>query len=296
MHRTIEYTVTKHQQGMTILDYLKMQGFSRHILSSMKGDKGAISLNGTFAYGRTPLIPGDRLSIRLKETQPSENIQPTFMELNILFEDEDILVLNKPADTPIHPSMGNYTNTLANGVAYYYALKGEPFVYRCINRLDRDTTGALILAKNALSAAILSQQMAARQIKRTYLAIVQGVLPPKGTINAPIARVQGSVMEREVNFSQGESAVTHYECLDTRNGYSLAELHLETGRTHQIRVHMKYIGHPLPGDYLYNPIYDRIQRQPLHSYQLNFFHPIKKEPMLFTAPVPWDFKKAFEDT
>lgn len=293
MQRIFEYTVTSPEQGMSVLEYLKKQGFSRHILSAMKADPGAISLNGTRAYGRTELSLGDRLSVRLMETQSSENILPTPMELQILFEDQDILVLNKPADTPIHPSIGNYTNTLANGVAYYYAKKGEPFVYRCINRLDRDTTGALILAKNALSAAILSQQMADRQIKRTYLAIVQGILPKEGVINAPIARAEGSVMEREVNFQKGEPAVTHYQCLETKNGCSLAELHLETGRTHQIRVHMKYIGHPLPGDYLYNPVYDRIKRQPLHSYQLNFFHPITKKPMLFTAPVPSDFKNAF---
>lgn len=152
---------------------------------------------------------------------------------------------------------------------------------------------ALILAKNPLSAAILSVQMKKRQILRTYLALVDGLLPDSGTINAPIARMEGSVITREVNFGTGESAITHYERLAAGKEYSLAELHLETGRTHQIRVHMKYIGHPLPGDYLYNPDYRRINRQPLHSYQLEFTHPITGKVMLFTAPLPIDFISAF---
>jgi 23S rRNA pseudouridine1911/1915/1917 synthase len=215
------------------------------------------------------------------------------MELKILYEDEDILVINKPADMPVHPSAGNYENTLANGIAWYFYEKGEDFVYRCINRLDRDTTGALILAKNPLSAAILSVQMRNRQICRTYLALVDGVLPESGNVDAPIARMDGSVITREVNFQNGESAVTHYERLAVGKDYSLAELHLETGRTHQIRVHMKYIGHPLPGDFLYNPDYRWIKRQPLHSYQLEFTHPVTKKAMLFTAPVPADFVSAF---
>ena len=158
---------------------------------------------------------------------------------------------------------------------------------------DRDTTGALILAKNPLSAAILSVQMKKRQIRRTYLALVDGVPDVSGTIDAPIARMEGSVIAREVNYLTGETAITHYERLATGTRYSLMELHLETGRTHQIRVHMKYIGHPLPGDYLYNQDYSRIQRQPLHSFQLEFIHPVTKKPMLFTAPVPDDFRFAF---
>ena len=137
------------------------------------------------------------------------------------------------------------------------------------------------------------EQMKKRQILRTYLALVDGLLPDSGTINAPIARMEGSVITREVNFGTGESAITHYERLAAGKEYSLAELHLETGRTHQIRVHMKYIGHPLPGDYLYNPDYRRINRQPLHSYQLEFTHPITGKVMLFTAPLPIDFISAF---
>ncbi|MDO4338827.1 MAG: RluA family pseudouridine synthase [Eubacteriales bacterium] len=293
MQRTLTYRITEKDCGTEIIQFLREKGFSRRLLSGMKADKGAIILNGERGFGHTALKEGDVLKVRVLETECSENILPVEMKLDILYEDEDILVINKPADMPIHPSIGNYENTLANGVAYYYRQQRKPFVYRCINRLDRDTTGGLILAKNALSAAILSTQMKNRQIRRTYLAVLEGILPEKGTISVPIARMKGSAIEREVNFETGEPAVTHYERLAFRNGHSLAELHLETGRTHQIRVHMKYLGFPLPGDYLYHPVYDRIGRQALHSYQLEFIHPVTEEPLLFTAPVPEDFRNAF---
>ena len=294
MERVLEYIISSDTNPVTVLDFLKQEGFSRHILSSMKNSSGScIVLNGERGFGRSVLKEGDRLVVTVPEVESGENIIRTEMDLDILYEDEDILVINKPAGMPVHPSMGNYENTLANGIAWYFSQKGEDFVYRCINRLDRDTTGALILAKNPLSAAVLSVQMKRRQIRRTYLALVDGVLPESGVVDAPIARMEGSVITREVNFETGESAVTHYERLAVGRYYSLAELHLETGRTHQIRVHMKYIGHPLPGDYLYHPDYRRIQRQPLHSFQLEFTHPITKEPMLFTAPVPEDFRIAF---
>ena len=294
MDKVLEYIISSDTNLVTVLDFLKQEGFSRHILSSMKNSSGnCIVLNGERGFGRSVLKEGDRLVVTVPEVESGENIIRTEMDLDILYEDEDILVINKPAGMPVHPSMGNYENTLANGIAWYFSQKGEDFVYRCINRLDRDTTGALILAKNPLSAAVLSVQMKRRQIRRTYLALVDGVLPESGVVDAPIARMEGSVITREVNFETGESAVTHYERLAVGRYYSLAELHLETGRTHQIRVHMKYIGHPLPGDYLYHPDYRRIQRQPLHSFQLEFTHPITKEPMLFTAPVPEDFRIAF---
>lgn len=294
MQRTIEYMITSKDTGKTILEFLKTQGYSRHILSAMKNTGNAISLNGCPGFGRSILKKSDRLNILIPEdSREEQSILPTRMELSVLYEDEDLMVINKPSNMPVHPSAGNYTNTLANGTAWYFAQKGLNFVFRCINRLDRDTTGALILAKNPLSAAILSSQMKARQIKRTYLALVEGIPDKSGTINAPIARMEGSVITREVNFQTGEPAVTHYERLATGSLYSLIELHLETGRTHQIRVHLNYIGHPLPGDYLYHPDYRKIQRQPLHSYQLEFTHPVTKKPMLFTAPVPDDFISAF---
>lgn len=294
MQRIITYTISPKDSGISILSFLRNNGFSKHILTTMKRADHAILLNGQPTFAKTALREQDVLRILVpEETGSEESILPVKMSLDILYEDEDILVLNKPADMPVHPSAGNYENTLANGVAWYYRQQGETFVYRCINRLDRDTTGVLVLAKNPLSGALLSTQMKQRRIHRTYLALTDGIPPEKGTVCAPIARVNDSVITREVNFERGEPAVTHYERLAVSNGYALVELHLETGRTHQIRVHMNYIGCPLPGDFLYHPVFDRIGRQALHSFQLEFEHPITKEPLRFLAPVPEDFRKAF---
>ena len=293
MNRIFHYQITENEQGTTVLDFLRKKGFSRHILSSMKADKEALTRNGQRIGGREHLLAGDHFRVRLLETIDSDGIVPVSMPLSILYEDEDILVINKPADMPVHPSIGNYTNTLANGVTAYLDAKGEHSPFRCINRLDRDTSGALILAKNAFSAAVLSTQMRNRQIRRTYLAVVEGITPPNGTISAPISRVDDSVIERHVDFLRGEPAVTHYERLEVKNEHSLLEIHLETGRTHQIRVHMGYIGHPLPADYLYHPVYDCFKRQPLHSLQLEFRHPVTDKPMCLLAPVSEDMCNAF---
>lgn len=296
MQRIINYTIAAEDAGLSILTFLRKSGFSKHILTTMKRADHAILLNGLPAFGRTVLKEHDILRILVPEEIGSkESIIPVNIPLNILYEDEDILVLNKPSDMPVHPSAGNYENTLANGVAWYYKQKNESFVYRCINRLDRDTTGVLVLAKNPLSSALLSTQMKQRQIRRTYLALTDGITPEKGAISAPIARMDDSVITREVNFEHGETAITHYERLAVSDGYSLVELHLDTGRTHQIRVHMKYIGCPLPGDFLYHPVFDRISRQALHSFQLEFTHPITGKPMRFLAPIPKDFQDAFRE-
>ena len=296
MQRIITYTISSGDSETSVLSFLRKNGFSKHILTTMKRAEHAILLNGHPAFGRTVLKEGDVLRILVPEENgaadngSAASIIPVQLPLDILYEDEDILVLNKPADMPVHPSAGNYENTLANGVAWYYKQQGGNFVYRCINRLDRDTTGVLVLAKNPLSGALLSAQMKQRQIRRTYLALTDGIPPERGTVSAPIARMDDSVITREVNWEHGETAVTHYERLAVSNGYSLVELHLDTGRTHQIRVHMQYLGFPLVGDYLYNPDMEYIHRQALHSWKLSFIHPITKEPMEFTAELPKDMK------
>lgn len=293
MSRILHYDISQEYESLPILSFLREKGFSRHILASMKPYKDAILLNGNQISARTPLKTGDQLTITLPPEPTEEKILPVELPLTILYEDEDILIINKPADMPIHPSIGNYENTLANAVAWYYRNSNEPFTNRCINRLDRDTTGVLILAKNQLSAAILGDDIRNRRIQRTYLALCEGITPDYGEINAPIARKDGSTIERQVDFKQGETAVTYFKRLDYRNDLSLVELHLGTGRTHQIRVHMKYLGYPLPGDFLYNPHKDRIQRQALHSAKIEFTHPITKIPLCFEAPIPEDFYHAF---
>ncbi len=285
------YTITEEFDNHSLLEFLRSKKYSSQIITHLKRTREGILLNDVWARVNDKLHTNDRLTIQLLEEDSSEKIVPTNLPLNIVYEDEDLLIINKNADTPIHPSQGNYDNTLANAVAYYYQSKQEPFVYRCINRLDRDTTGLLIVAKNMYSASLLSDMVHHREIHREYLAVATGEVPPEGTIVAPIARVEGSTIERHVDETQGEYACTHYRTLKTRNGYSLVNLKLETGRTHQIRVHMKHIGHPLPGDFLYNPDYRVIKRQALHSYKLSFVHPITGEPLSFTADLPKDMEQ-----
>lgn len=294
MKRIFNYTIPTEYDGRTLLSFLKEKHYSAPVITHLKRTEKGILLNGVWGRVREILHTDDILTITLIEEESSDNIVPTNLPLDIVYEDEDILIINKSSNTPIHPSQGNYDNTLANAVAYYFQEKGEAFTFRCINRLDRDTTGLLILAKHMHSASILSNMVQKREIHREYLAIATGKVPQDETIVAPIARVDGSTIERCVNEENGEYACTHYKTLLNKNGYSLVSLKLETGRTHQIRVHMKHIGHPLPGDFLYNPDYTVINRQALHSHKLSFKHPITEEMMEFIAELPDDMKKIIE--
>ncbi len=293
MKRIFTYNISWEFDGETILSYLKTKQYSSQIITHLKRTENGILLNGVWGRVRDVLRENDVLTITLIESESSENIVPTALPLDIIYEDEDLMVINKASDMPIHPSQGNYDNTLANAVAYHYAQKGENFVYRCINRLDRDTTGLLILAKHMYSASLLSNMVQNREIHREYLAIASGLVSETGIIEAPIGRVDGSTIERQVDELHGDYACTHYKRLAYNNGYSLVSLKLDTGRTHQIRVHMKHIGHPLPGDFLYNPDYSVINRQALHSYRLEFVHPITKQNIEFVAKLPPDMSSIF---
>lgn len=294
MKRIFNYTIPKDFEGATLLSFLKDKQYSSQIITHLKRTENGIMLNGVWGRVRDILHENDILTITLIESESSENIVPTNLPLDIVYEDEDLMVINKAADVPIHPSQGNYDNTLANAVAYHYALRNEPFTYRCINRLDRDTTGLLILAKHMYSASLLSNMVQNRGIHREYLAIATGLVPEVGVIEAPIGRVDGSTIERQVDEDDGDYACTHYRRLSFKNGYSLVSLKLATGRTHQIRVHMKHIGHPLPGDFLYNPDYSAIKRQALHSHRLQFVHPITGQDMVFKAALPEDMAAIFD--
>lgn len=293
MVRIFDYFIDSKYENRTILDFLKAHGYSHSILVHLKKTKNSILLNEKWEYVTTLLHTKDHLRIRLEELDGSIGITPTAIPLSICYEDEDILVVNKPSGMPVHPSQGHYENTLANAVCGYYASQGISYTFRCVNRIDKDTTGLVILAKHMLSSAILNQDVAKRKIHREYLAIADGMVPENGTIDAPIARKNDSTIERQVDFEQGETAITHYHRLAFRDGLSLLSLHLETGRTHQIRVHMKYLGHPLIGDFLYHPENTKIKRQALHSYRLQFNHPITGSPMDFSAPLPEDMAALF---
>ena len=294
MKRTFEYDIASTDANQTILQFLKNKGYSSSNVVALKKIEKSILVNGIWEHVTYKLKDGDRLSIHYTEDSSSENIVPTPLPFSVIYEDEDILVVDKPADMPIHPSLNNYTNTLANALMYYYSQNGERFTFRCINRLDRDTTGLVLLAKHGISAGILSQQMQNREIHRTYLALVEGCFSDHiGTIDAPIARKGESIIEREVNYLTGERAVTHYEVVQTCKNlpYTLLSIHLETGRTHQIRVHMQHIGHPLIGDTLYPSDCSQIHRQALHSSRLQFKHPITGADMDFKTDLPKDMSR-----
>ncbi len=312
MQRTIHYLIQSPLPEVpTIKHFLKSKGYSTQNLIALKKYPHGISLNGQPTHVNQLLNPEDILTVQIIEDSSNEKIKPVKLPLDIVYEDEDLMVVNKAAGMPTHPSVNNYDNTLANALAWYFKKQGVSFIFRCVNRLDKDTSGLTIIAKHAVSAGILANSISCKE----YLAIVRGSIPPNahtsaciprnpchtsaaigkpnlasGTINAPIGRKPGSVIERMVDYKQGENAITHYQVLEERNGHSLVKLQLETGRTHQIRVHMKHLGYPLIGDYLYHPDTEFISRQALHSHHLEFTHPITSAFMEFTVPLPEDMQ------
>ena len=296
MNRNIDYIIDEDSAGLRVEQFLRRKRYSGQNLSEIKRMPKSILVNGVHYYMRQELSTGDHLQVRICETQNSEKIPPTKLPLDIIYEDEDLLVLNKPAGMPIHPSLNNYTNSMANALAYYFQSQGKPFIFRCCNRLDRDTSGLTIVSKYLVSGSILSDMTKYREVHREYLAIARGsVTPSEGTIQAPLGRKEGTIIERTVDWEHGEDAVTHYKVVKEANGHSLVSLRLETGRTHQIRIHMKYLGYPLIGDYLYNPDMEYMTRQALHSHHMEFTHPITGEHMSFTASLPEDMARVMQE-
>ena len=234
MIRILDYQITKETDS--ILLFLKEHGYSSNLIVHLKKTPESILRNGIWSYVNEPLHVGDTLHIRIEENEGSDNIVPNEIPLSILYEDNDILVIDKPANMPIHPSINHYEQTLANGVLWYYTAQQIPYTFRCITRLDRDTTGVTLLAKHMLSASVLSKAMQQKQIQKEYLALCDGVTPEEGTIDAPICRTADSVIERCVDFENGDSAVTRFVREWTNGQISLVRLKPETGRTHQIRV------------------------------------------------------------
>lgn len=292
MERKLSFIISEKDNNLTIHDYLKLQGFSSQNIVELKKMNHSVLINQDWVHMNYRLTYGQQLLIHIQENNSNDKILPVNLPFPILYEDQDIVIVNKPADMPIHPSQNNYSNTLANAAAYYYEItQNTPFIFRCINRLDRNTTGLTILAKNMYSASILAGQMQRREIKRFYLAIIDGSLEKKyGSIRLPIGRKPDSTIERQIDYIHGEKAITHYCHLKTIGPYTLAAFQLETGRTHQIRVHMSAINAPLVGDTLYNhnPSATALPRQALHACRICFTHPVTKEPVKFTAPIPDD--------
>lgn len=289
--RKLTYSFISDNEEISIQNFLRNKGYSARLISRLKKEADAIKKNGVSVHTNEKLSMSDKLEILLPKEQGSQKIEAVEMELQVVFEDKDILVVVKPSQQPVHISQGNYKNTLANGVAFYSRKNGESFPFRAVTRLDKDTTGLLVIAKNALSAAVLNEMVKKREIKSWYLAICKACVPIEGTIDAPIGRANESIIERMVDYEKGERAITHYQRIACQNGYSLLKLSLETGRTHQIRVHMKHIGYPLCGDSFYQGDDSIIKRQALHCAHLSFHHPVYGTSLSFESPLPEDMQK-----
>lgn len=254
----------------------------RGLLHEIRMAKG-VKVNGAPYPWSKDLSSEDKLQVQLF-VKEEFGVIPNFMDIEILYEDDHVLVVNKPAELDTHPNDQKQTNTLANAVAYYFLMNGIETKVRHIHRLDKDTTGAVLFAKHALAGAIMDRLLEKRLIKRTYVALVKGRVKGKGEIREPIGRDRHHPTRRRVSPS-GQDAITHYEVIeyDPKEDTSLIKVQLLTGRTHQIRVHMSYIGYPLIGDTLYGTK-ENLPRQALHAVQISFPHPITNQQILCTAP------------
>jgi 23S rRNA pseudouridine1911/1915/1917 synthase len=307
------YQVSAEEDGFYLKTILQNRmNVSRKLLSRLKLTEQGITLNGKREYISVKVHPGDLVEVRM-EQEKSEDILPQELPLDILYEDDHLMVLNKAAGIIVHPTHGHYVNTLANGVVHYWQSQGKSFRFRPIHRLDQETSGTLAVAKNPFIHQQVSEQMQAHQVKKEYNALVHGVMESEeGTVNAPIDRDPEEPHIRIVTES-GYAAVTHYKVERRFRKATLVRLWLESGRTHQIRVHMKHLGHPLVGDKLYKlkqvessesepPIDNGViashdsteefgmQRHALHACTLGFIHPGLKQWIEFHAQLPADLE------
>ena len=286
----LEYVVKKDDEFITINDVLTSYfGISSRLRNKLINLR-AVKLNGNFVNTRSFVRELDIITVDFDYEEDNSNILPAKIDLDIVYEDEWLLILNNPAGIAIHPSLLHYTDSLSNGVRCYFDSINLKKKIRPVNRLDANTSGLVIFAKCEYIQECFIKQMTNDIFKKEYLCITEGIFDKKsGEINLPIARKSGSIIERCVDKS-GQNAITHYEVIKEFGNYSLVKCLLKTGRTHQIRVHMSYIGHPLLGDTLYGNSSKLINRQALHSYMIEFVHPISKKVMNFTCDLPKDMK------
>lgn len=286
----LSYTVKQNDSYINVLDVLKNEFLlSARLITKLKQSNN-IFFNEEITYTKKLVCANDVVSVSIDFVEDNSNIVATNIPLDIIYEDEYLLAINKPANMPVHPSMLHYEETLSNAVKYYFDTLNLKRKIRIVNRLDKDTSGIVIFAKNEYIQECLIKQMKTKELKKEYLAVVTGYLQKKSdTLCFPISRKEGSIIERTVN-PNGDIAITHYNILKEQNNLSLVHVFLETGRTHQIRVHFSHINHPILGDTLYGTPSPLINRQALHSYKITLLHPISKQILTLEAPIPNDMK------
>ncbi|MBQ2767843.1 MAG: RluA family pseudouridine synthase [Clostridia bacterium] len=288
----MELYIDADRAGKTVFDILRRElGLSTRMMARLKQDEAGILLDGERVTVRQTVTEGQCLRLAIDDRESADNIVPSNLPLDILCADADFFALNKPPDMPTHPSHGHYTDTLANALAYHCAVSGIPFVFRPVNRLDRNTSGIVLIARNQLAAARLSAAMQAGQIEKRYLALLDGeLMPDSGEISAPIRRRAESIITREVcGAGDGDAALTRWRVLARADGHTLVEACPITGRTHQLRVHFAHLGCPIHGDDLYGQAARDMPRQALHAHSLAFPHPTDSRHIQLIAPPPDDF-------
>lgn len=291
----MHWIIEEKYKDMLVREYLlNVRAFSRTILKAIKFDGGSILVNEQQTDVRYKLKTGDRLKVSFPAESKGEYMWPEPIPLKIVFEDDDILIVDKQPGIATIPSFNHKGGTLANGILNHYQKNKIPYTVHVVTRLDRDTSGLLLVAKHRYSHSLIwKKQKNERAVKRKYLAAVHGHLESKeGTINAPIGRHPESIIQRMVT-PEGKEAITHYQVLHEIEDYSLIKVELETGRTHQIRVHFSHLGHPLLGDTLYGGTTKYCHRQALHCCELLINHPTLGEEMIFSTEWPEDLNHLF---
>ena len=284
----LEYKVNEQTKYTNIRQVLINEfNLSNRLILRLKR-ANQIYLNNIPTHIHHELNLNDIILVDISFEEECENIVPTKMDLDILYEDDGLLIVNKAPNIPVHPSLNHYEDSLSNGVKYYFNSIGLKRKIRPINRLDKDTSGIVLFAKNEYIQECLIKQMKSNKFEKEYLALVDGIVTKdKQTIIVPIARKDSSIIERCIR-DDGDYAETDIELVNTYANYSLIKCKLKTGRTHQIRVHTNYIGHPILGDTLYGKSSSLINRQALHAYKVKFIHPITKEHVQIECTLPQD--------
>ena len=293
--RSLEYKITQEDEGKLVKELLMDRlHLSRREISHCKAFADGILINGEHVNVLYRTTCGELLKVTIHEnTDMASEIVPMRGNLDIVYEDEDIIVVNKPAGIVVHPLKNHFDSTLSNHIAWHFKENGEKHVIRPVGRLDRETSGLIVFGKNRLSANVLNDQSIKGLKVKEYQALCSGFFEnSKGMINSPIGLPPGVKMVRTIR-EDGDPALTYYEVLEQKKGFALVKLKLETGRTHQIRVHMKSIGHALLGDGLYGndlPEWFGMERVALHSSHMEIIHPVTGQNLTFDAEMPQDMK------